>query len=347
MVNLTINNKKVQVPEGTTILAAAAQVGIKIPTLCYLKEINEIASCRICVVEIEGKETLVASCNTVVEEGMVVYTNSYKAQHARRMNVQFILSEHDAHCTSCVKSGNCSLQTVANELNIGEVPFEEHYEVNEWPQDFPLIRNASKCIKCMRCVQICEKVQGLGIWDMINTGKRTSVGVSGRKKITESDCAVCGQCITHCPVGALYERDDIDPFMNAVHDPEKIVVVQIAPAVRAAWGEGLDLPREMATEKRLAAAVRALGVDYVFDTNFSADLTIMEEGNEFLERMTHADQYSWPMFTSCCPGWVRFVKSQYPDMTKNLSTAKSPQQMFGAVAKSYYAQILDVDPSPS
>ena len=148
------------------------------------------------------------------------------------MNVQFILSEHDAHCTSCVKSGNCSLQTVANELNIGEVPFEEHYEVNEWPQDFPLIRNASKCIKCMRCVQICEKVQGLGIWDMINTGKRTSVGVSGRKKITESDCAVCGQCITHCPVGALYERDDIDPFMNAVHDPEKIVVVQIAPAVR-------------------------------------------------------------------------------------------------------------------
>ena len=357
MVNLTINNKKVQVPEGTTILAAAAQVGIKIPTLCYLKEINEIASCRICVVEIEGKETLVASCNTVVEEGMVVYTNSYKAQHARRMNVQFILSEHDAHCTSCVKSGNCSLQTVANELNIGEVPFEEHYEVNEWPQDFPLIRNASKCIKCMRCVQICEKVQGLGIWDMINTGKRTSVGVSGRKKITESDCAVCGQCITHCPVGALSERDDtekvwdaienkdIDPFMNAVHDPEKIVVVQIAPAVRAAWGEGLDLPREMATEKRLAAAVRALGVDYVFDTNFSADLTIMEEGNEFLERMTHADQYSWPMFTSCCPGWVRFVKSQYPDMTKNLSTAKSPQQMFGAVAKSYYAQILDVDPS--
>ena len=345
MVNLTINNKKVQVPEGTTILAAAAQVGIKIPTLCYLKEINEIASCRICVVEIEGKETLVASCNTVVEEGMVVYTNSYKAQHARRMNVQFILSEHDAHCTSCVKSGNCSLQTVANELNIGEVPFEEHYEVNEWPQDFPLIRNASKCIKCMRCVQICEKVQGLGIWDMINTGKRTSVGVSGRKKIKESDCAVCGQCITHCPVGALYERDDIDPFMNAVHDPEKIVVVQIAPAVRAAWGEGLDLPREMATEKRLAAAVRALGVDYVFDTNFSADLTIMEEGNEFLERMTHADQYSWPMFTSCCPGWVRFVKSQYPDMTKNLSTAKSPQQMFGAVAKSYYAQILDVDPS--
>lgn len=196
---------------------------------------------------------------------------------------------------------------MANDLNIGDVPFGEKYEQNEWPQDFPLIRDASKCIKCMRCVQICDKVQELKIWDVINTGKRTSVGVSGRKQITESDCAVCGQCITHCPVGALHERDDIDKLMDAVHDPEKIVVVQIAPAVRSAWGEGIGLSREMATEKRMAAAVRALGVDYVFDTNFSADLTIMEEGNEFLERMTHADEYSWPMFTSCCPGWVRFV----------------------------------------
>ena len=345
MVNLTINNKKIQVPEGTTILAAAAQAGIKIPTLCYLKEINEIGACRVCVVEVEGKETLVASCNTAVEEGMVVYTNSYKAQHARRMNVQLILSEHDAHCASCLRSGNCTLQSVANDLNIGDVPFGEKYEQNEWPQDFPLIRDASKCIKCMRCVQICDKVQELKIWDVINTGKRTSVGVSGRKQITESDCAVCGQCITHCPVGALHERDDIDKLMDAVHDPEKIVVVQIAPAVRSAWGEGIGLSREMATEKRMAAAVRALGVDYVFDTNFSADLTIMEEGNEFLERMTHADEYSWPMFTSCCPGWVRFVKSQYPEFVDHLSTAKSPQQMFGAVTKSYFAKKADIDPA--
>ena len=343
MVNLTINNKKIQVPEGTTILAAAAQTGIKIPTLCYLKEINEIGACRVCVVEVEGKETLVASCNTAVEEGMVVYTNSYKAQHARRMNVQLILSEHDAHCASCLRSGNCTLQSVANDLNIGDVPFGEKYEQNEWPQDFPLIRDASKCIKCMRCVQICDKVQELKIWDVINTGKRTSVGVSGRKQITESDCAVCGQCITHCPVGALHERDDIDKLMDAVHDPEKIVVVQIAPAVRSAWGEGIGLSREMATEKRMAAAVRALGVDYVFDTNFSADLTIMEEGNEFLERMTHADEYSWPMFTSCCPGWVSFMEKHFPELADNLSTAKSPQQMFGAIAKNYFAQKLGID----
>lgn len=345
MVNLTINNKKIQVPEGTTILAAAAQAGIKIPTLCYLKEINEIGACRVCVVEVEGKETLVASCNTAVEEGMVVYTNSYKAQHARRMNVQLILSEHDAHCASCLRSGNCTLQSVANDLNIGDVPFGEKYEQNGWPQDFPLIRDASKCIKCMRCVQICDKVQELKIWDVINTGKRTSVGVSGRKQITESDCAVCGQCITHCPVGALHERDDIDKLMDAVHDPEKIVVVQIAPAVRSAWGEGIGLSREMATEKRMAAAVRALGVDYVFDTNFSADLTIMEEGNEFLERMTHADEYSWPMFTSCCPGWVRFLKSQYPHLVRQLSSAKSPQQMFGAAMKTYFAKSIDADPN--
>ena len=345
MVNLTIDGRQISVEENTTIMEAARSVGIQIPSLCYLKGINEIGACRVCVVELEGKDRLITACNNICEEGMVIYTNSPKVRKDRRTTVELILSEHDCQCVTCMRSGNCSLQKIANDLDILELPFHQYLEHQPWDKTFPLIRDSAKCIKCMRCVQVCDKVQGLGVWDVEGTGSRTTINVAGYKKIEEAACSLCGQCITHCPVGALHERDDIDPFMNAVHDPDKIVVVQIAPAVRAAWGEDLGLPREMATEKRMAAAVRALGVDYVFDTNFSADLTIMEEGNEFLERMTHADEYSWPMFTSCCPGWVRFVKSQYPDMTKNLSTAKSPQQMFGAVAKSYYAQILDVDPS--
>ena len=345
MVNVTIDHKTVQVPEGTTILKAAAAVGIEIPTLCFLKDLNEIGACRICCVEIEGKETLAASCNTKVEEGMVVYTSSLKAHYARRMNLQIILSQHDFRCAACQRNGTCSLQKICADMNINDVPFHQDYEKNEWDMGFPLIRDAGKCIKCMRCVQICDKVQSLNVWDIVNTGKRTSVGVSNMKKIAESDCSICGQCITHCPTGALRERDDVRRVLDAVHDPDKIVVVQIAPAVRAAWGEGLGMPQELATEKRMAAAARALGADYVFDTNFSADLTIMEEAGELIEHLTHRDEYSWPMFTSCCPGWVRFIKSQYPDMVKQLSTAKSPQQMFGAVAKTYFAtKVLAEDP---
>jgi NADH-quinone oxidoreductase subunit G len=345
MVNLTIDRKNVSVPEGTTILDAAKQVGIQIPTLCYLKDLNDIGACRICCVEIEGKETLVASCNTHVEEGMVVYTSSEKAQYARRMNLQFILSQHDFRCAGCQKNGTCQLQKICSDMNINEVPFHQTFEPNHWVSDFPFIREASKCIKCMRCVQVCDKVQGLGIWDIINTGKRTSVDVSRRRQIDESECSICGQCVTHCPTGALRERDDVRKLMDAIHDPDKIVVVQVAPAVRAAWGDGLSLPQEMATEKRMAAAIRALGADYVFDTNFSADLTIMEEANEFLKRLSKREEHSWPMFTSCCPGWVRFLKSQYPDMTDQLSTAKSPQQMFGSVIKTYFPEkVLGVDP---
>ena len=345
MVNITIDGTAISVAEGTTILTAARRNGILIPTLCYLEKINEVAACRICVVEVKGAERLVAACNTPVAEGMEIITRSERILAARRSNLALILSEHDCHCPTCARSGNCSLQTLAQNLNVLENPYETRLPKNRWNRDLPLIRTDSKCITCLRCVDVCDKIQGLKVWDLLGVGGKARVGVRGGVTLDAANCTYCGQCITHCPVGALHERDDIVEFQEAVFDPDKIVVVQIAPAVRAAWGEGLGLSREMATEKRMAAAVRAMGVDYVFDTNFSADLTIMEEGNEFLDRMQHPEDHQWPMFTSCCPGWIRFIKSQYPDLIPNLSTAKSPQQMFGAVTKSYYAKLLDVDPN--
>lgn len=345
MVKLMIDGNQIEVPENTTILEAAARTGIRIPTLCFLKDLNEIGACRVCVVEIEGYDKLFTACNNVVKEGMVIHTNSRKVRNVRKTNVELILSQHNVSCATCVRSGNCSLQQIAGDLNIYDVPMMKQIPFPKGSKDFPLIRSYSKCIKCMRCIQLCDKIQGCGIWDVVNTGSRTTVDVAKVLRLEDSECALCGQCITHCPVGALRERDDTEKVFEALEDPEKIVVVQIAPAVRTAWGEELGLKPEFATVKRLAAALRRLGFDYIFDTNFSADLTIMEEGSEFLERLKHKDTEKFPMFTSCCPGWVRYVKGHYPEFTDQLSTAKSPQQMFGAVAKSYYAKILGVDPS--
>lgn len=347
MVNLTINKQHVCVPEGTTILEAARQIGIKIPTLCFLKEINEIGACRVCMVEIAGISRLVTACNTPVTEGMEVITNSARVREARKTNVELILSQHHTDCPTCVRSGNCSLQKIANDLNLVANEYPVRYAETKWTSTFPLVRDAGKCIKCMRCVQICDKVQSLNVWDVSNTGSRTTVDVSMGREIKMSDCSLCGQCITHCPTGALQERDDVSRIFDIHGDlsnPDKITVVQIAPAVRAAWGEEFGLSRDFATDKRMVAALRRMGFDYIFDTTFSADLTIMEEGSELLERLSHKEDYKWPMFTSCCPGWVRFLKSQYPEMTDQLSTAKSPQQMFGAVTKSYFAARLGVDP---
>ena len=344
MVNITIDNQKISVPEGTTIMEAAASIGIQIPKLCYLKGINDIAACRVCVVEREGMDRLMTSCNNVAIEGMVIYTNSPKVRDARKKTVQLILSQHDCQCATCVRSGNCTLQKIANDLNILDIPYKQRLEDFPWEKDFPFIRDSKKCIKCMRCIQICDKIQDLHIWDVTSTGSRTTVNVRGNKKISDVSCSLCGQCITHCPVGALHERDDTEKVFRAIADPNKVVVAQVAPAVRAAWGEALGLSREEATVGKIMDSLKRLGVDYIFDTTFSADLTIMEEGNEFLQRFTKGELKLRPMFTSCCPGWVRFIKSQYPHLVPQLSTAKSPQQMFGAVMKTYFAESIGVKP---
>ena len=344
MVTLTIDGRTVSVPEGTTILEAAQTLRISIPTLCYLKDINEIGACRICMVEVEGYARLVPSCDSAVSEGMVVYTSSPRVREARRVNLRLLLSQHETKCTKCTRSGNCKLQQLTNDYNL----LGDHYidDLRNIPDDFsnPVVRVENRCVKCMRCIQFCEKVQSMGIWDLMGTGSHTTVGVSHTRTLGESDCTFCGQCITHCPVGGLQERDDTGKVFDALADPDRIVVVQMAPAVRAAWAEHYHLDPKFATAKRMVSALKIMGFDYVFDTDFAADLTIMEEGSEFIERFTHRNKYHWPMFTSCCPGWVRFLKGQFPSYTENLSTAKSPQQMFGAVVKSYFAEKLGIDP---
>ena len=344
MVTLTIDGRTVTVPEDTTILEAARSIHIDIPTLCYLKDINEIGACRICMVEVEGQPRLVPACDNVVDEGMAVHTNSPRVREARRVNLRLLLSQHDTKCTKCTRSGNCKLQQLTNDYNL----LGEHYidDLRNAPPDFsnPVVRIENRCVKCMRCIQICDKVQTMGIWDLMGTGSHTTVGVARTRTLGESDCTFCGQCITHCPVGGLQEHDVTGKVFDALADPQRITVVQMAPAVRAAWAEYFHLDPKYASAERMVTALKTMGFDYVFDTNFAADLTIMEEGSEFLERFTHRNKYHWPMFTSCCPGWVRFVKSQFPAYIGNLSTAKSPQQMFGAVVKSYFADQLNVDP---
>ena len=344
MVKFKLNDRELCVENGTTILEAAETAGIPIPHLCYLKEINEIAACRMCMVEVEGTDRLVPACNTQVLEGMVVHTNTPRVRQARRTNLRLILSQHNSNCTVCVRSSNCELQKLSHDLNIHHQPYPVKPERSTLDLETPIVREASKCIKCMRCVQVCDKIQGMNIWDVSGTGSRTTVDVSYNRTLKNTACTFCGQCVTHCPTGALTVRDDSNRVLKALADPNKVTVVQVAPAVRVAWAEFMEIDPEIATTGRMVAALKAMGFDYVFDTNFTADLTIMEEGSEFLQRFTHRGKYRWPMFTSCCPGWVRFLKTQFPGYVDNLSSAKSPQQMFGAVAKSYFAEKIGVDP---
>ena len=345
MVNITINGRKTSVQQGTTILNAAKSVGVEIPHICYWEGLNDIGACRICVVELEGKDKLVSSCNTEVEEGMVIYTNSPRVRQARKINIQLVLAEHDCKCASCPRSGNCALQSIARDLGVVGTSYVENADDYRWDDSFPLIRNAAKCVTCLRCVQVCDKIQNMNVWEKLGSSFRTTVGVTDGVPIRNANCSLCGQCITHCPVGALSERNDTDKVLDALADPETITMVQFAPAVRVAWGEKIGMNRVEQTTGKLVAALKQIGFDYVFDTVYTADMTIMEEGSELIDRIGHKDDHPWPMFTSCCPGWLRFVQLEYPELIPNLSTAKSPQQMFGAIAKTYMAEKLGVDPA--
>ena len=342
MVNATVNGTPIALPEGSKVIEAVFASGNYVPTLCGLEGISDIGACRVCVVEIEGVERLVPACNTPLEDGMVIHTDTPRVLETRRVNVSLLLSQHDVQCATCVRNGNCVLQDLAQELNILDVPYEKEPTFTPWDESFPLIRDSSKCVRCLRCVQVCHKVQGCDVWDIKNRATRLDVGVRDGLPIEQAGCTLCGQCITHCPTGALRARDDIDAVLEALADPDVVCAVQVAPAVRTSWSETLDLAPELATEGRLAATFRALGFDYVFDTNFGADMTIMEEGSELLERL--GGKGTMPMFTSCCPGWVRYLKINHPDKLAHLSSAKSPQQMFGALLKEYVGPKLGMMP---
>lgn len=343
-VTIKINGMEVTAPKGSTILEAARLAHIEIPTLCFLKEINEIGACRICVVEVKGARSLVASCVYPINEGMEVWTNTPRVLESRKKTLQLLLSNHDRKCLSCVRSGNCELQQLAKELGVED---EGYYDGARTPSEIDdsavhMFRDNSKCILCRRCVAMCEQVQGIGVIGPNQRGFATNIGSAFEMGLGETSCVSCGQCIAVCPTGALYEKSCIDDVMAAIHDPNKHVIVQTAPAVRAGLGEEFGYPIGTDVQGKMAAALRRIGFDKVFDTNFGADLTIMEEAHEFIDRVQNGGVL--PMITSCSPGWVKYCEHYFPDMMENLSSCKSPQQMFGAIAKSYYAEKMGIDP---
>ena len=342
-VHLKINNINVTAEAGDTVLEAARKNGVHIPTLCYLKDINKSGACRVCLVEVKNARTLLSACTTPVSENMEVFTNSERAIEGRRTSVELILSNHNRECLSCKRNQNCELQKVAEELGIRENRFEGDHTPATY-DDFStgIVRDTSKCILCGRCIETCKKVQGLGILGFEHRGFQTIVSPVYNMSFNNVECMQCGQCVINCPVGALTEKEDLAPVIRALNDPTKKVIVQTAPAVRAALGEEFGLPIGTRVTGKMAAALRRCGFTRVYDTNFAADLTIMEEGSELLRRLNNGGVL--PMFTSCSPGWVRYLEFEYPDLLPNVSSAKSPHMMFGAIAKSYWAKNNNVDP---
>ncbi|HWR43311.1 NADH-dependent [FeFe] hydrogenase, group A6 [Sporomusa sp.] len=343
MVNITIDGQKVAVPKASTVLEAAISLGIKVPTLCYHPELRVEGACRVCMVEVEGARSLVASCVYPVNEGMVVRTNTANVREARKMVVELLLANHPTDCLSCQRNLNCELQNIAADLGVREIRFDG--EKKNYPLDDnnpSLVRDQSKCILCGRCIRACSERQGVHVYSFANRGFNTTVVPAFNLGLDEVACTYCGQCAAVCPTGAIVEKDNTEEVWQAISDPSKHVIVQTAPAVRVALGEALGLPHGSIVTGKMVSALKRLGFNKVFDTDFSADLTIWEEGSEFIDRLSNGGKL--PMITSCSPGWVNFIELKYPDLLDHLSSAKSPQQMFGALAKTYYAEKAGIDP---